>query len=68
MSLTPQEQLELQNKVAIAEFGVQTIIDMCQSRIDHYVQTGKKGHAVVGILEHAETVLKAIKSKPGRGS
>jgi len=66
--MTPEEfktLLETQTRLEIAEFGIQSIINLCGDSIEIFEQSGKTGKAVNTIKNHAENIQKRINDLPG---
>jgi len=64
MSLSYQEELELRNKLAIAEFGIESIIKLCEANIDMYVKDGRDGTSTTAVLTQAEYTLERVRKQP----
>jgi len=64
MSLTYKQQLEIQNKLMAAEYGIDQIIGLCKSNIKMYESFGKDGSSAGAILALAELLKVELDKKP----
>lgn len=62
--LTYKQQLELQNKLMAAQFGIDQIIDLCELNIKTYEKLGLNGSSIKVILKMAKAIKKEVDAKP----
>jgi hypothetical protein len=62
--MTYQEELELRNKLDVAQFGLDSIVDLAKSNIKLHEAAGKDGDSITTILKHAERIQSRMKEMP----